>query len=399
MDSQTKKNNPFYFNGKVGEYFGIWIVNVLLTILTLGIYSAWAKVRNKQYFYGNTELADESFEYLAKPLQILVGRIIAVVLLIAWATLPAVSEAASVILGLAFVALMPVLVVRNLRFDCRVTRYRNVRFNFSGSYGGAYMALFVLPVLYVLGFMLVVSAVIFVSSLISPVVAGIVGVVVVGLGATYMYALMTTQMSRYVLNGYQWGELQFIAEIDVNAVFKVFLKVAAIGLLATLVLMLALAGIAFAAFNADFSQLGGVLMQLSQGGLQDALSSQTVILGLLAAVYLSFFLLGWFVTAYLQACLRNYQFGQTELDGQLYMNSEVKPLAFLGVMLSNMLICVFSLGLAIPLAKIRMAKFIADATSVTGDITHIATQNQVSDTKAAIADEVADAFSIEIGVI
>ena len=30
------------FTGKASEYFGIWIVNVLLTILTLGIYSAWA---------------------------------------------------------------------------------------------------------------------------------------------------------------------------------------------------------------------------------------------------------------------------------------------------------------------------------------------------------------------
>jgi uncharacterized membrane protein YjgN (DUF898 family) len=44
----------FSFTGGASEYFGIWIVNVLLSILTLGIYSAWAKVRNKRYFYGNT---------------------------------------------------------------------------------------------------------------------------------------------------------------------------------------------------------------------------------------------------------------------------------------------------------------------------------------------------------
>jgi uncharacterized membrane protein YjgN (DUF898 family) len=35
---------PFEFTGKAGEYFGIWIVNVSLTLLTLSIYSAWAKV-------------------------------------------------------------------------------------------------------------------------------------------------------------------------------------------------------------------------------------------------------------------------------------------------------------------------------------------------------------------
>jgi uncharacterized membrane protein YjgN (DUF898 family) len=36
-----------------GEYFGIWIVNLLLSLVTLGIYTAWAKVRRLRYFYGN----------------------------------------------------------------------------------------------------------------------------------------------------------------------------------------------------------------------------------------------------------------------------------------------------------------------------------------------------------
>ena len=45
------------FTGSGAEYFGIWIVNLLLTIITLGIYSAWAKVRRLQYFYRHTEVA------------------------------------------------------------------------------------------------------------------------------------------------------------------------------------------------------------------------------------------------------------------------------------------------------------------------------------------------------
>ncbi len=31
------------FRGSASEYFGIWIVNVLLTIVTIGIYSAWPR--------------------------------------------------------------------------------------------------------------------------------------------------------------------------------------------------------------------------------------------------------------------------------------------------------------------------------------------------------------------
>src|SRR5436305_11873488 len=45
------RNLPLSFTGSGSEYFRIWIVNALLSIITLGIYSAWAKVRTLQYFY------------------------------------------------------------------------------------------------------------------------------------------------------------------------------------------------------------------------------------------------------------------------------------------------------------------------------------------------------------
>jgi uncharacterized membrane protein YjgN (DUF898 family) len=62
---------PFEFRGSGAEYFRIWIVNLLLTIVTLGIYSAWAKVRRLRYFYGNTYLDGHSFEFHGRPLAIL----------------------------------------------------------------------------------------------------------------------------------------------------------------------------------------------------------------------------------------------------------------------------------------------------------------------------------------
>ncbi len=65
------------FTGSGREYFGIWIVNLLLSIVTLGIYSAWAKVRRTQYFARNTELDGARFDYHGDPMYILKGRLIA----------------------------------------------------------------------------------------------------------------------------------------------------------------------------------------------------------------------------------------------------------------------------------------------------------------------------------
>src|SRR5579862_4593174 len=72
------------FTGSGAEYFGIWIVNLLLTIVTLGIYSAWAKVRRLQYFYRHTELAGSSFDFHGNPVKILIGRVIALLMLLAY---------------------------------------------------------------------------------------------------------------------------------------------------------------------------------------------------------------------------------------------------------------------------------------------------------------------------
>ena len=67
---------PIKFKGQAGEYFGIWIVNLLLTVITIGIYGAWAKVRTKKYFSSNTEIDGHSFGYHATGWQILKGRIL-----------------------------------------------------------------------------------------------------------------------------------------------------------------------------------------------------------------------------------------------------------------------------------------------------------------------------------
>ena len=70
------QTHQFEFTGTANEYFRIWIVNVFLSVITLGIYSAWAKVRTRQYFYANTKLDGHPFEYLGNPIAILKGNLV-----------------------------------------------------------------------------------------------------------------------------------------------------------------------------------------------------------------------------------------------------------------------------------------------------------------------------------
>ncbi|MDZ7923373.1 MAG: DUF898 family protein [Marinagarivorans sp.] len=59
LGSPAPRALPFDFRGDGMEYFKIWIVNIFLTVFTLGIYSAWATVRNNRYFYSNPTVSGQ----------------------------------------------------------------------------------------------------------------------------------------------------------------------------------------------------------------------------------------------------------------------------------------------------------------------------------------------------
>ncbi len=128
---------PIEFRANGAEYFRIWIVNLLFTILTLGVYSAWAKVRRLRYFYGSTSVDGSAFEYHGRPLQILKGRLIAVGLFGVYWLAGRLPPMLALALLLALLAVFPLIVVRSRIFQMRMTSWRSVHFDFRGTYGGA----------------------------------------------------------------------------------------------------------------------------------------------------------------------------------------------------------------------------------------------------------------------
>ena len=138
---------PFEFTGTGSEYFRIWIVNMLLSILTLGIYSAWAKVRRKQYFYGNTVVGDAAFDYLGDPRKILKGRLIVGAAIAAAGAAGAFYPPLKALLIAAIGLLTPWLIVRSLMFNARNSAWRNIRFGFNGSTREAYKTYALWPLL------------------------------------------------------------------------------------------------------------------------------------------------------------------------------------------------------------------------------------------------------------
>jgi len=124
------------FIGSSREYFRIWVVNLCLTLLTFGIFSAWAKVRKKRYFYSHTILDGTPFQYLGQPLPILRGRLIGASL---FAVYYVSSHFFTSLLPYVFAlgaVLAPWVIVRSASFKARYSAFRNMTFRFEGTYWG-----------------------------------------------------------------------------------------------------------------------------------------------------------------------------------------------------------------------------------------------------------------------
>lgn len=128
----------FRFHGHAGEYFGIWLTNIILTILTLSFYTPWAKARRLRYFYGNTELLNRRFDFTGLPSKILLGRLLALELYALTTLLSNYSiQATSIAFGLLYLSI-PWLLRLTLMFKARNSKFGNTRFYFSGTNKGAY---------------------------------------------------------------------------------------------------------------------------------------------------------------------------------------------------------------------------------------------------------------------
>ena len=131
---------PFIFHGTANDYFRIWIVNLLLTIVTFGAYAAWAKVRTRTFLRGNLELMGARFDYTANPLRLFIGNVMMVALFLAYSLFGAVypwMRIAALFIGLCA---LPWIIVRSLAFNAHNTVYRGMRFRFNPSLSAAALA-------------------------------------------------------------------------------------------------------------------------------------------------------------------------------------------------------------------------------------------------------------------
>jgi uncharacterized membrane protein YjgN (DUF898 family) len=131
------------FHGRGWSLFGIHIVNVFLTLVTLGIYYFWAKVRVRRYVFGQAEFEGDRFTFHGRGTELLLGFIKAVIVfgipLTALNYVPQILDASTpvtVATSLAAYALVLVLIpvarAGARRYRLSRSSWRGIHFSFRG---------------------------------------------------------------------------------------------------------------------------------------------------------------------------------------------------------------------------------------------------------------------------
>jgi uncharacterized membrane protein YjgN (DUF898 family) len=331
--------HPFQFTGSASEYFRIWVVNTLLSIVTLGIYSAWAKVRTKQYFYRNTQVDGHSFDYLGDPIAILKGRIIVAVFLglVGWSQ--RYEPRAFPFVALVLLLVTPWVTVKSLAFNARNSTYRNIRFAFPGRVGESYGVYLKTALIYV-----------------------------VSCGLAYPWAQWT--LTRFIAYRHYYGDLPFSFRPKCGDYYRVYL----------VALALAIPG---------YCAMFGATVAMPY--LPPSIAP--IVMGV---VMVSFFLYLLIPVAYARAELGNLLYGGLMVHAHGFTSTQ-RFQSLLKLYVVNALAIVCSVGLLIPWAKIRLAKYRADTLTL-----HICgslhAETLLDDNTNALGEGMTDLGDFDLGI-
>ena len=282
----------FQFQGKGSEYFKIWVTNIFFTIITLGLYYPWAKVKSQRYFYGNTALSDRRFDYHATGKQLFRSYLVALTLLILYNVLSHFIPLASALMGFIIAALFPWILWKSMQFRMQMTSFSQVRFAFKANLRSAYFNFLALPILFALScfslpFLIGIAIGLNNNTSINLVLLVTISIslaLISVLLIAYSYSVLIKRQMMYQINGLKFGQDAFSVILKTKVYFVILLKTIALSFIC-LVAWTAFIWLLFVIIS-GFEPVTTILQQSVSDPIVLANNFENIPLGLLVGCYL-----------------------------------------------------------------------------------------------------------------
>jgi len=374
------------FTGSGSEYFRIWAVNLLLILVTLGLYLPFAKARRIRYFYANTLVDGQALSFHGDAWKMFRGFILLVVLMAVYSGAGHLSPAAAFPAFLLLCAVWPALWRASLQFRLANTSWRGLRMRFDGSLAGAYLACApsYLPAIALVGGAALIgqgSA----AAGSAEAAAGLTPAMAVYTVGALCLVLFTpwslTLFKRYQHDGYRIAGQHGRVKLSVAKIYLLSLKTLGVAVLPMIVAGLLVAMV--------------VALTRGEGGPERALLSN-VLLGV--GVGLGYLLMFAVVLPYGAARMQNLAWNGTRSEALAFI-SRLRFRDLFTLTLKNWLLTALTLGLYRPFAAVATARLRLEAVSIGCDddpADWVAAAN--ADHADATGDIAGDFFGIDMGL-
>ncbi|MFL6677908.1 MAG: YjgN family protein [Burkholderiaceae bacterium] len=372
------------FTGSGSEYFRIWVVNLLLSIVTLSLYRPWAKVRRLRYFYANTLVDGHALDFHGDPRKMLRGYLLAGLMLLSYSAAGRFSPVAALVALLILAVLWPALLRASMQFRLANTSWRGLRFQFSGTLDGAYRAM--LPLF------------------IPAIALGILGLGVTdpahppswylpyfGLTMLATLALMPLawwNFKRFQHDNFNLGQWRTKLATGPGSVYGLSLRLFGVWIGSTVAVMviLVILGVVVGAVVG----VGGRSAWMHDRGLMGVL--------IMAATLLFYFLALIVPVPYAISRSQNLIWGHTRSDEAWFL-STLSFEAMLKLTIRNWLLMVVTLGLYYPFAAVASYRLRVESITpqLAGDLDQVVAQSTARASDAS-GDAAGDLFGIDIGL-
>jgi len=141
MENEVSEKQLFKleFNGEGKTYFGILLINWLLSAITLSLYYPWAKAKKLNYLYSSTFFDGDNFSFHGTGREMFIGYIKTLLifvlifgffLLMMFLDMPIIG---AIVFYFALIALIPLAIHGSYRYRLSRTTWRGIQFGYRGN--------------------------------------------------------------------------------------------------------------------------------------------------------------------------------------------------------------------------------------------------------------------------
>lgn len=362
---------PIRFTGSGREYFRIWIVNLVLTILTLTLYLPFARARSLSYFYEHTVVGADSLGFHGDPWRMFRGYLLVLSCSAAtWGALRYVPEFGWVPL-VTFALLWPWLWRASVQFRLCNTSWRGVRMGFQGDLKGAYMCM--------APFFLAIAALVWLFSATAVRTDRSAILVMAFLAFAAALPWQLARVYRYRFTGIQFALQKSRLELDGRDLYAVFLN--------------ALFVIAGCSILAGIFSVGlGTAIQV----LADRAGALVPVVG--ATSILGYLIYPLVVAPYVVARRQNLIWSQVR-STRVRFSSHLSARSLVAVTALNALLITMTIGLYWPYAQMRYLRVRLESLKlqVDGDVRLMPSSRRPS-SQGELGDGAVDFLGLDVGL-